>query len=123
MVKILIGVVVAAVAFTVYAVIDCAWMPRSRVRALNRPAWLVIIIVLPILGGVLWYILGRAPASRPRTSRYLGPDDDPDFLGTAGGPGMTSSEKERNDATLRNLEQQLADLDDDSGTGRERPER
>ncbi|MFZ7087000.1 PLDc N-terminal domain-containing protein [Curtobacterium sp. RRHDQ10] len=124
MVRLLVVGVVAAIAFTVYAVIDCATMPRPRVRALNKLVWVVVIVVLPVLGGILWFLLGRAPANRVRTGGPLGPDDDPDFLG-ATRTGMTPSEKEQSDATLRNLEQQLADPDEDSGAagrhGRDRP--
>ncbi|PZE26535.1 MULTISPECIES: PLD nuclease N-terminal domain-containing protein [unclassified Curtobacterium] len=127
MVKFLIGAVVAAVAFTVYAVIDCAWVPRDRVRALNKPLWIVLVVVLPIIGAVLWYLLGRAPARAVPRQRYRGPDDDPDFLGATARAGMTRSEKEQSDATLRHLEQQLADLDDDPGAsggpGGDRPDR
>lgn len=112
--------VVAAVAFMVYTVIDCATMPRSRVRSLNKPVWILLVIVLPVLGGLLWFVLGRAPASSPPAARYRGPDDDPDFLG-ATHHGMTASEKEQSDATLRNLEQQLAEPDDDAGAGPRRP--
>lgn len=125
MVKFLIGAVVAAVAFTVYTLIDCAWMPRVRVRALNKALWLVVILVLPVVGAVLWYLLGRAPARAAVAPRYRGPDDDPDFTGARGRSGMTATEKEQSDATLRHLEQQLADLDDDPGAGGpgDRPER
>lgn len=124
MVRFLVVGVVAAIAFMVYAVIDCATMPRLRVRALNKLVWVIVIIVLPILGGLLWFVLGRAPADRRTGARPIGPDDDPDFLG-AQRPGMTASEKEQSDATLRNLEQQLAEPDDDSGStpGRDRPAR
>ncbi|KQO62344.1 PLDc N-terminal domain-containing protein [Curtobacterium sp. Leaf261] len=120
MVRFIVVAVVAAVAFMVYAVIDCATMPRPRVRSLNKAVWVLLIVVLPVLGGLLWFVLGRAPASRAPASRYLGPDDDPDFLG-ATHHGMAASEKEQSDATIRNLEQQLAEPDDDAGAGPRRP--
>jgi hypothetical protein len=123
MVKLLIGAVVVAVAFIVFTVVDCVSMPRHRVRALNRPLWVIVVLVLPIVGAVLWYLLGRAPARSATQQRYRGPDDDPDFLGADRPTGMTRTEKEQSDATLRNLEQQLADLDDDPGVGGDRPDR
>lgn len=123
MVKLLIVGIVAVVAITVYTLIDCAWLPRHRVRALPRAVWLVVVIVLPVIGPLLWYVLGRAPASADRPSgRYRGPDDDPDFVGTVHPPTRSRSEKEQDDATLRHLEE-LLDSDDDGRDGRKRPER
>jgi hypothetical protein len=115
MVKLLVVGVVAAVAFIVFSVIDCATMPRVRVRSLNKPVWVLLVIVLPVLGAVLWFILGRAPASgEARQSRYRGPEDDPDFGAAAPRrPTRSASEKEHDDATLRQLEEQLRDGDDD----------
>jgi hypothetical protein len=81
-----------------------------------KPLWLLVLILLPVLGGVLWFVIGRGPARR----RYLGPDDDPRFLGRRDasakprGPG-------RDELAL--LEQELANLDsdaDDEGDGRRR---
>ena len=119
MVRLWIGVVVAAVAFTVYALIDCATMPRQRIRSLGRGWWVLLVIVLPVLGGVLWFLLGRSPASDAVTSgRYRGPDDDPDFLGSVRAPKRSRSEKDQDDATLRDLEDQFHDGDDrGDGTG------
>jgi hypothetical protein len=123
MVKLLIVGIVAVVAVTVYTLIDCAWLPRQRVRALPRALWLVLVVILPLIGPLLWYVLGRAPASAGRSSgRYRGPDDDPEFVGTVQAPTRTRSEKEQDDATLRHLEE-LLDSDDDGRSGRDRPER
>lgn len=118
MVRLWLIVVVAAVAFTVYAAIDCATMPRERVRSLRRGVWILLVIVLPVLGGVLWFLLGRSPASPGTTARYRGPEDDPDFLGTTPAPGETLTDKDQDDATLRDLEDQFHDRDDDGRTDR-----
>jgi hypothetical protein len=119
MVRLWLVIVVAAVAFTVYALIDCATMPRSRVRSLRKGIWVPLIIVLPVLGGVLWILLGRTPATGPRGNggggaRYRGPEDDPDFLGGATPAGYESDDKDQDDATLRSLEDRFHDGDDDS---------
>ncbi|WP_416394668.1 MULTISPECIES: PLDc N-terminal domain-containing protein [unclassified Curtobacterium] len=108
MIRLWLIVVVAAVAFTVYAAIDCATMPRERVRSLSRGVWVLLVIVLPVLGGVLWFLLGRAPATRPGGgSGYRGPEDDPDFLGGPSGPDQHRTDKDQDDETLRDLEQQF----------------
>jgi hypothetical protein len=123
MVKLLIVGAVAVVAITVYTLIDCAWLPRQRIRALPRAVWLLLVLILPLIGAALWYVLGRAPASAGTADgRYRGPDDDPDFLGTVHSPRRSRSEKEQDDATLRHLED-LLDSDDDGRKGPGRPER
>lgn len=71
------------VGLLVYCLIDCAQAPAPSVRTLPKPAWLLVIVVLPLLGSVGWLLVGRpsGPAHRggpPR--RPQGPDDDPDFL-------------------------------------------
>ncbi|WIB35373.1 PLDc N-terminal domain-containing protein [Curtobacterium sp. MCJR17_043] len=86
MVRLWLVIVVAAVAFTVFALIDCATMPRSRVRSLRKGIWILLVLVLPVVGGVLWFLLGRTPARGQRGgggggAGYRGPEDDPDFLG------------------------------------------
>ncbi|PCN49143.1 hypothetical protein Csp2054_02825 [Curtobacterium sp. 'Ferrero'] len=113
MVRLWLIVVVAAVAFTVWMAVDCATMPRQRVRSLNRGVWVLLVIVLPVLGGVLWLLLGRAPAGPAPTPRYRGPEDDPDFLGGPPATGPSRTDKDQDDATLRDLEQQFHDRDDD----------
>jgi len=113
MVRLWLIVVVAAVAFTVYAAIDCATMPRQRVRSLSRGVWVLLVVVLPVLGAVLWFLLGRAPASDVGPSpRYRGPEDDPDFLGGTAAPGQHRTDKDQDDATLRDLERQLRERDE-----------
>ena len=114
MVRLWLIVVVAAVAFTVYAVIDCATMPRQRIRSLRRGIWILLVIVLPVLGAVLWFLLGRAPATEPGGgSGYRGPEDDPDFLGGTSGPERHRTDKDQDDETLRDLEQQFRDRERD----------
>jgi len=51
MARLLFGLGVAAVIFTIYAVADCAFFDRSRIRGLGRGWWIVIILFVPIIGG------------------------------------------------------------------------
>jgi hypothetical protein len=102
-----LGVVVAV--FYIYSIVDCALIERERVRGLPKAVWILVLIVLPIIGGVLWFLVGRgrkAGAGR----RSLAPDDDPDFL------KHLSQERARRDREqeqrIRKLEADLADLDD-----------
>jgi hypothetical protein len=119
MVKGLIVVIVAAVAFVVYALVDCLFTERFRFRALNRPIWALVIIVLPVVGALLWFGLGRR-SRRSASRRVVAPDDDPDFLGTPRrtAPGSTTHlDRETMDERIRRLEQELAEHDDDGKSG------
>ena len=76
-------VVVAAVGLTVYCLFDVGSSDRRTVRNLPKPAWFLVVLV-PLLGPVAWFLAGRAPrgGSGPQRPgrRVVGPDDDPDFL-------------------------------------------
>jgi hypothetical protein len=113
---------VAAVVFTIYAAVDCALFDRTRIRGLPRGWWIVVILLVPVIGAALWFIVGRGRAIRvgkvnPHSNA---PDDDPDFLR---GLRADAEHQER----IRRLEQELEQLDqeldggDDGGPSTDRP--
>ena len=69
---------------------------------MSKPLWIVIVLVLPVIGGLLWLVVGRARRSAVHATRA--PDDDPEFLGRI---GTISDQDER----IRRLEEELAMLD------------
>jgi len=106
--RLLIGLAVVIVFFTVFVIVDTAMTPRTRMRGLPKPAWIAVVVLVPVIGGILWLTVGKDRTDLARSSgRRLGPDDDPDFLSNL---GRARSEQER----IRRLEQELADLDSDS---------
>lgn len=105
MARILLGLALVVVIVTVYAVVDCAMMQAERVRGLPKPAWLVVILLVPVIGVVLWFVIGRAPAGYRPAPRPTAPDDDQRFLG--------SISKAEQDERIRRLEEELAALDDE----------
>lgn len=107
---------VAAVVFTVFAIADCAFFDRMRIRGLSRGWWIVVILFVPIVGGLLWFIVGRGRADRASggTRRTLAPDDDTEFLRRLG----TEAEQ---DERIRRMEQELAELDGPSDGTEETP--
>ncbi|ROS61654.1 phospholipase D-like protein [Frigoribacterium sp. PhB160] len=117
MVKFLVVAIVAASAFVIYALIDCLFAESSRFRALNKPLWAVIIVVLPVIGAVLWLLLGKnRSGGRQAPRRFVAPDDDPEFSGRSSST-ITDLDRETTDERIRRLEQELADLDNDDKTG------
>jgi Phospholipase_D-nuclease N-terminal len=90
---------IATLALLVYCLIDCIQTESVLVRNLPKPFWLVLIVLLPLVGGIAWLVAGRPenaataatgrgpwPPSRARGAsgyqppRPLGPDDDEEFL-------------------------------------------
>lgn len=104
MVRLLFALGVVVVVLTVYTLVDCALLQRSRVRGLPRWVWIFVIVLIPVIGPVLWLLIGRGRRSTGKIVRSVAPDDDIDFLK---GLDRAKSDQER----LRALEQELADLD------------
>jgi len=99
---------IAAVVFTIYAIADCAFFDRMRIRGLSRGWWIVVIIFVPIIGGVLWFVIGRGRIDRigSRAGRTVAPDDDAEFL-------RQLREDAAQNERIRRMEQELAELDAD----------
>ncbi|KJL44961.1 PLDc N-terminal domain-containing protein [Microbacterium trichothecenolyticum] len=100
--RVLLILALVATAFWVFTIVDCAVQPPTRHRGVSKPIWILIVVLLPVLGGLLWLIVGRGRASAVAARRA--PDDDPEFLGRI---GTISDQDER----IRRLEEELAQLD------------
>lgn len=80
-----VGAVILAVAFYIYTIIDILRTPKAGTRTLPKFVWLLIAVLLPIIGGAFWLLLGRVWPQRGNRGRRNGPkapDDDPKFLRT-----------------------------------------
>ena len=96
-----IGFVIVA-ALIIFTFVDIALTDSKRVRGVPKGFWFFIAL-LPILGAILWFAVGKEPA---RSTSYLAPDDDPSFL-------KTIRRDEEQDERIRKLEEELAQLDSD----------
>ncbi len=88
--------VLLSLALTVYCVVDAIQTEESRVRNLPKTAWVLVILIAPLVGPIAWLVAGRpekqtGPVAERRrrwedqqrqrdARRPRGPDDDPDFL-------------------------------------------
>ncbi|MCS5717914.1 PLDc N-terminal domain-containing protein [Herbiconiux sp. P17] len=113
MARVLLALVIIVVAFTVYALVDCLMLPKARVKALPRVAWFFIILLFTPIGGILWLLIGRGRRATTPSVRAIGPDDDPDFLGT-----MRPIHDPNEDERIRELEKRLAETDDEQDKGK-----
>lgn len=93
-------------AILVATLVDIIRRDDANIRFLPKMAWLIIVILLPFIGSLLWWILGREYTARPvRTSRYPEPLAPP-----------------RRPVDTRTTEQQLADLEREEHEARLREE-
>ena len=97
---------VAALVLDIFAIVDLVLIDRARVRAFPKVFWVIIILVVPFIGALLWFLVGREWGSRGGERRTIAPDDDPAFL-------KNLRRDEEQEERIRRLEQELADLDDD----------
>jgi len=102
MVKYYVIGIVIAVALIIFTFVDIALTESRRIRGVPKGFWFFIAL-LPFLGTILWFAVGKEPA---RATRYLAPDDDPTFL-------KTVRRDEEQDERIRKLEEELAQLDSD----------
>ncbi|MEV7608344.1 PLDc N-terminal domain-containing protein [Microbacterium sp. NPDC089320] len=105
----IVGGFLAAI-FWVYSIVDCAVQPPTRHRGVSKAAWIAIVIVIPVIGGILWFTIGRRRANdNGGAITIIAPDDDPQFL--------RSISKSEQDARIRRLEEELARLEDETDDG------
>ena len=83
------------IALLVFCLVDCISSPPHLIRNLEKGWWIVLIILVPLVGGIAWLVAGRPvrtsaggqwrigsglPADeRPRTA-YKRNEDDPAFM-------------------------------------------
>ncbi|MBW1639060.1 MULTISPECIES: PLD nuclease N-terminal domain-containing protein [Microbacterium] len=108
-----IGGILAAF-FWIYSIVDCSVQPATRHRGVSKGAWIAIVVLIPVIGGILWFVIGRArPGSSPRGDLFVPLDNDPAHLRR-----ISEAEQERR---IRALEEELARLDEprdpDAGAG------
>jgi hypothetical protein len=81
--RLLIFIVAAWLMFTVFVTVFVASANKNEVRNLPKWLWIVVCLAAPIVGGLLYLVLGRpigAPRQRFRKTKSVAPDDDPEFL-------------------------------------------
>jgi len=90
-------------AVMVLALIDAITRRDDQVRFLPKFAWIIFIILLPLVGSILWFALGREWSTGPEAVSF-------------GDPRRWSKESQASQTPprvpdLRTTEQQLADLE------------
>jgi hypothetical protein len=78
--------------FLLYCVLDVALTSEAEIRNLPKLVWLVLVVLVPIIGGVAWIVAGR-PATHgrapggDRSAAGFGPGRHPSGQGRATSQG------------------------------------
>jgi hypothetical protein len=77
-----VALAVAVLVIFVYGLVDVIRTDARLTRGISKPAWIIVMIVLPVIGAILWLLIGRPRNTGPvrRPAGPTAPDDDPDFL-------------------------------------------
>jgi hypothetical protein len=81
----------------IWFIVDVLRTSGASVRTLPKFVWLIIVVLIPLLGGLLW-LLGGRPRGQGRKRRRRGPvapDDDPAFLRQIGDDAWAERMKRR----------------------------
>lgn len=124
--------IVLEVALLVYALVDCLQSDQRRIRNLPKLVWTVLIIIVPFLGPIAWFLAGRparevGPGGQqyrvyePPRPRPVAPDDDPAFLESLRRKKEDEDLLRKWEDDLRRREQEFRSKDAD-GTGPSRPD-
>jgi len=111
MVRTLIFIFAAWLLFTVFVTVFAASAKKNEVRNLPKWAWIVICLFVPIIGGLLYLVLGRptgGPKNRFGKTKIVAPDDDPTFL-------RDLSEKLEKEKPEAQKPENKSETDEDSG--------
>lgn len=111
MARVSLAILLIGLVVEIAAIVSCALTPERQVRAIPKPLWLIVILLFPVVGAVLWFAFGRdrgAPVVR-RTA----PDDDPEFLRSLGRTRQAALPAHADEETIRQLEQELSAPDPD----------
>ena len=82
------------VLLVILALISCLSAEEGDLRALPRIVWVIVILLFPLVGSIVYFVAGRPVTTGPRTPtwrpgngfpeverpRSVAPDDDPEFL-------------------------------------------
>jgi hypothetical protein len=96
-----------SVVLLVFALIDIITRPDSEVRGLPKVAWIILVILLPFVGSIVWFAIGHDWSAGSRNhGRYIEPKRHEDGYATLGAAKVAHGDKR-----VSGTEQELAELE------------
>ncbi|NLG55484.1 MAG: PLDc_N domain-containing protein [Rhodococcus sp.] len=83
---------VVTMALWIFCLVDVITRDESQLQHLPKPAWLLIVLLVPTVGSIMYLLVGREHTARPlpttgyteyeRPGRHIAqnPEDDEEFL-------------------------------------------
>ena len=101
-------VAVALFLFWIWALLDCIATDSALCRNLPKPMWIILVLILPDIGALIWLLLGRPEKAdwRPGSADYAAPrrpvgvEDSPRYPTN---PSVTDRRSEELDKRLSTL--------------------
>lgn len=127
---------ITQVVLAALALIGCLGAEEGEIRALPRLVWALIILFIPLIGAIAWFVAGRPVTATQRPGvwragggfperqrpRPVAPDDDPEFLRSLGAEKAKKDRElfEKWEQDLRRREEELRRRDggDQGDSGR-----
>ncbi|HEY4558617.1 MAG TPA: PLD nuclease N-terminal domain-containing protein [Enteractinococcus sp.] len=88
--RLLIPLILVSLGVMIYALIEAISTPSERTRIMPKGVWILVIVLVPLVGGVLWLLFGNENSYLASTVdgfkktsgpvRPMSPDDDEEFL-------------------------------------------
>lgn len=124
--RLLIPLIIVSVGVMIYALIEAISTPSDRTRIMPKGVWIVVIILVPLIGGVLWLLFGNENAYLASTTRGFKkatgparpttPDDDEEFLRSLDIQRNQKRRAEELDKRERDLRRREEDLEEDDNS-------
>ena len=105
------------VGLTIYSVLDIARKDAAQIRALPKAAWILVVILFPVLGPVLWLLFGGTRRIRTTGRGFTTP------RGTTSGQGQQTKAPDEDEAYLEFLRKQAERRRRDEQRAREEEQR
>lgn len=98
--------------FTVFVTVFAASANKNEVRTMPKWAWVLVCLLFPLIGGVLYLLVGRPVSGSRQQTRIVAPDDDPDFLRKLNEKIRLQKEQEQREKEQREKDQNGEDSKD-----------
>lgn len=123
--RLLIPLILVSLGVMIYALIEAISTPSERTRIMPKGVWIIVIVLIPLVGGVLWLLFGNENSYLASTvqgfkkatgpARPTSPDDDEEFLRSLDiqrAQQRKAEELRKREEELRRLEKKFQDKPD-----------
>lgn len=79
MIKLQLVLGVVTFALWVFCLVDAIGAPAERVRNLPKVAWVILILLFPLIGSIAWLVAGRPEGTARRARHERAQPDFPEY--------------------------------------------